>query len=136
MPFASSLHTEHLPDHPGWRKLDAPLIYRERLRVRGATVHETFVVPRGFVTDLASIPRLLWVVLPPIGENERAAVLHDWLYTTGKVSRARADAIFRRAMAEDGVGFFTRWTMWAGVRLGGWAHWKRRRGPARKNRSS
>ncbi|MBK5931416.1 hypothetical protein CCR82_13035 [Halochromatium salexigens] len=27
----------------------------------------------------ASIPRLLWPLLPPVGRSGKAAVIHDWL---------------------------------------------------------
>jgi hypothetical protein len=38
------------------------------------------------------------------------------------------DAIFRRVMREGGVGFVTRWIMWAGVRWGAVANPARRPG--------
>ncbi len=61
--------------------------------------------PRGFVTDLASIPRLFWSVLAPDDQYAYAAVIHDWLYWTGQyrgqpLSRRSADAIMVAAMRE------------------------------------
>ena len=44
--------------------------------------HDPIVVPRGFVTDLASIPRPFWSWLPPDGPWAKAAVIHDFLYYT------------------------------------------------------
>lgn len=86
-----------------------------------------FVVPAGFETDFASVPRLFWTVIGhPAGRYAQAAVLHDWLYSTQAVSRARADALFREAMAVLGVPAWQRWTMWAGVRVGGWAAYEGR----------
>ncbi|UHG93377.1 DUF1353 domain-containing protein [Spirosoma oryzicola] len=38
------------------------------------------VVPRGYVTDFASVPMLLWGVFPPIGRHNRATILHDYWY--------------------------------------------------------
>lgn len=78
-------------------------------------------VPAGFVTDFASIPRALWVVLPPTGGYGKAAVVHDAIYRTPSLpfTRGQADGIFRDAMADLGVGWFTRQTMWLGVRAGG-----------------
>lgn len=86
-----------------------------------------FDVPEGFVTDFASVPRLLWGLFPPYGRHTRAAVVHDWLYATGEVSRADADGIFRRIMRECGVGRVRRWIMYAALRLFGWAAWRRHR---------
>lgn len=37
-------------------------------------------VPAGTVTDLASVPRLLWAVFPPHGRWAKAAIIHDYLY--------------------------------------------------------
>ena len=71
--------------------------------LRQELIYETDIgykitVPAGFVTDLASIPRPLWVLWPPFGKYTRAAVIHDWLYDMhrkgGKhYSRCYADAI-------------------------------------------
>lgn len=96
-------------------------------------------VPSGFVTDFASIPRGLWNLFPPIGRYGKAAVLHDYLYqkrivTDSRyldgawfVTRAEADHIFLEAMQVLGVGFFTRYVIYAGVRVGGWLTWNKYR---------
>lgn len=70
--------------------LDRPLVWNDGKR--------RFAVPAGFVTDLDSVPRLpvIWLLLK--GRSRAAAVLHDWLYSEGLVSRREADAIFFAAM--------------------------------------
>lgn len=97
---------------------------------------EAVRVPRGFVTDFASIPRVLWNVLPPAGPYGKAAVLHDWLYQqravhklglTSYVGRAEADAILLEAMTVLNVGRVTRQLIYRGVRVGGWLTWNRYR---------
>lgn len=99
-----------------------------------------FHIPAGFRTDFASIPRILWSLIPPQGRHAKAAVIHDWLYvnaptvttrwrfgrTERTLTRREADGVFRRVMKESGVGW-KRWVMWLGVRLGGWAGWHQRR---------
>lgn len=95
-----------------------PLVYR------GNT--ETFIVPSGFVTDFASVPRLLWNLVPPYGRYTKAAVLHDYFYITQAISRKDADGLFLRTMKELGVSRPLRKVMWAAVRLGGRFVWKRR----------
>jgi hypothetical protein len=78
------------------------------------------VVPAGFVTDFASIPRLFWTLVGhPAGRYAQAAVLHDFLYSSRAVPRGEADRIFREAMQVLGVPAWQRWAIWAGVRLGG-----------------
>lgn len=100
---------------------------------------DVITVPRGFVTDLASIPRLVSGALPPDGPWTKAAVIHDCLYYTrggqdlwhGRrcisraqpYTRAEADDILREAMADRGVGVVDRNIIWSGVRLGGHAGW-------------
>lgn len=85
-----------------------------------------FVVPRGFVTDLASIPKVLRNVLDVNDKHRRAAVLHDYLYVTQQVTRAEADALFLEAMGVVGVEAPKRYIMWAAVRTGGWIYWNKR----------
>jgi hypothetical protein len=83
--------------------------------------------PRGFVSDLASVPRLLWFLFPPSGNYAPAAIIHDWLYAAQTVSRARADWIFLDAMRAEGVNWFARWALYFGVRAGGWFPWYKKR---------
>ena len=81
------------------------------------------VIPAGFITDGASVPRGLWNLFPPFGKYNKASLLHDYLYQFGTMTRAQADWCFLEAMKELGVGFLTRWAMYFGVRAGGWVAW-------------
>lgn len=97
---------------------------------------QVFHIEPDFPTDLASVPRLFWALLPPAGIYEKAAVLHDWFCVhlargDAPVNARDADGIFRRVMREEGVGFLTRWAMWAGVRWGALTNRHRSRGIAR-----
>ena len=85
-------------------------------------------VPKDYVTDFASIPRLLWVLLPPTGRSYgKAAVIHDYLYTYGGqipnsevvFSKRDADRIFLEAMRLLGVRGIKRTIMYWAVRLFG-----------------
>jgi len=80
-------------------------------------------VPIGFKTDLASVPRLFWALIPPHGRYIRAAIIHDYLYIHKPVSRSIADRIFLDLMRRDGVPRWKRWIMYSAVRLGGWKGW-------------
>ncbi len=79
----------------------------------------TIRVPAGFVSDFASVPRFFWRVLPPWGRYSPAAVIHDHLYSTGKVSRADADRAFLTLMQRLGVPAWKRTVMYWAVRLFG-----------------
>ncbi|WP_199226644.1 DUF1353 domain-containing protein [Acidovorax sp. HMWF029] len=80
-------------------------------------------VPQGFVTDLASVPRLPLAFFLAGGLAHAAAVLHDWLYTTHQTDRATADAVFREAAQACGVSPWRAWVMWLGGRAGGASSW-------------
>jgi hypothetical protein len=56
------------------------LIDDEPLRAIGVKVTNNRIsVPKGFKTDLASVPRLLWNLIAP-WDVARAAIIHDLLY--------------------------------------------------------
>jgi hypothetical protein len=79
--------------------------------------------PTGFLTDLASTPRIPIVYEVCGNVATKAAVVHDYLYTSGRESRAIADAVLREAAALAGVSWWQCWAMWAGVRVGGGSHY-------------
>lgn len=82
----------------------------------------TYLVPKGFVTDLASIPRWFWSILPPQRTEFIApAIMHDFIYhSPNGLSRRMADIAFYQGLREEGVDKTTSFKMWLGVRLGGW----------------
>lgn len=81
-------------------------------------------VPKGFVTDFASIPQAFWSAgLSPNGLYSKAAVVHDYLYWTQTCSRAQADNLLMIAMKESGVSTGTRLLVYEGVRAGGEGAW-------------
>ncbi len=82
-------------------------------------------VPAGFLTDFASVPRLMWRVMPPTGTYGKAAVVHDFLYrTAGMATKAEADSVFLEAMTALGVNRVVRYSMYWGVRLFGGCSYK------------
>lgn len=62
------------------------------------------IVPVGFKTDLASIPRALrnLPAFDPDGPSRRAAVAHDWLYWWQGLGKEYADHFLHTAMLADG----------------------------------
>ena len=91
-------------------------------------VTQMITVPDGFRHDLSSIPRLFRSIIPQIGNQNRASVLHDYLYVMEPewCTRRIADAIFLEGMKADGVNWLRRNIMWAAVRAGGWYLWERK----------
>lgn len=85
------------------------------------------VVPRGFITDLASVPRALRAVLDVNGPSRAPAVLHDFCYCAQETkTRKEADELFLTALEACGVGLIERRMFYAGVRAGGWVYWRKR----------
>lgn len=97
------------------------------------------VVPAGFQTDFASIPRPFWLFLPPSGAYNLAGIIHDFLYSKGvdginedgeeeegECSRFLADVLFREAMKTLGVPLWKRVMMYYALRAFGWIAWRTR----------
>lgn len=90
-----------------------------------------FTVFKNFITDWASIPRVLWPVFSPYKPQYlRAALFHDYLYESHRVSREMADRIFFDLLMEDGCYLATAYMFWSGVRVGGYFAYKS--GPSRQ----
>lgn len=144
--FLTKLRVERLPNKNGrkqWQLTDW-LIYESK------TVG-LILVPPGYVTDFASVPRLPLIYLLFGGQSDEEATLHDYLYSvphstgTGQVvTRDLADKLLRGAryacsrvdMSDyDNVNpmniysniwaYFSAWCFWAGVRLVGWRYWQK-----------
>lgn len=95
---------------------------------------EAIVIPAGMTTDLASIPPVLWPLLPPDGAYGQASGPHDLCYQThgtfiwhGHILRTRLEPYARRdcddMLLEGMVALHVpRWEqtlVYDGVRLGG-----------------
>ena len=84
-------------------------------------------VPAGFVTDGESVPRFLWSWQRPFGRGLRAAIPHDADYRFQTRLRKEADHKFYDRHILLGVGKGKSYTLWLGLRLGGWVTWRKRR---------
>ncbi len=125
--FIGNLELDYMRDargafltNPSGRQLfilDAPFSYESDLL--GCIV----TVPKGFVTDLASIPRLPIVYLMLNGIADQAGVVHDFLYSSGLIPRDKADAVLKEACIVLGVSAWKANIIWAGVRAFGGDHY-------------
>ena len=120
--FRGSLYTEFLPPRY-WRLTEALKLNTDSLHdvdkqmlneIPGikCTKAGMITVPEGYITDLASVPRICWAFIAPF-DVARAAVIHDILYEkiNGAFKRGQiptkkhrelyrtiADNIFRQGM--------------------------------------
>lgn len=87
--------------------------------VGDADSSEVIIVPVGYVTDFASVPRGLWNVFPPLGPWARAAIVHDYICDTEALraiySSKDAAKIFKEAMEVLGVPAWKRQIMYQAV---------------------
>ena len=95
--------------------------------VGGLDTGDHIIVPKGFQTDFASVPRVFWRILPPDGQYTQAAVLHDYLYNKQDRSRKECDDIFFEAMGVLKVDEWKRVLMYHAVRTFGWLPWGNKR---------
>jgi hypothetical protein len=86
-------------------------------------------VPKSFITDGASVPHSLQWLYNPFGKYIKAAVIHDYLYSTYNntgINRTLADKIFRHIMQETGVDNRTVRRFYTAVRCFGETSWNKK----------
>jgi len=108
--------------------LQKPLLYYSSL-LKSLGKQPQVVVPEGFETDLASVPRLPFLYALWGGRAHREGVVHDYLYRKDSmppVGRSVADRVFLEAMDVRGKPWNVRWPMYLGVRIGGWTAYHKR----------
>ena len=111
----------------------------------------TYFIPKGFVFDGASVPKLFWSVLSPVGLLLIQGIIHDYAYKFGYVwivdmiqgaivdkrkfgvgkPRNFWDRLFKEVGREVNGVNIVNWIAWAAVRVGGWLAWNghRKRDP-------
>ncbi len=87
---------------------------------------DIITVPVGFITDLASVPKILWSILPPHGKWAKAAIIHDYLYSVHNnfKTRTQSDKVFLEGMKVLEVPYIKRILMYLAVRLCGSSSFK------------
>lgn len=128
---------ERFPVHLDMRKLEG---FNWQLRQDFVFISPTWgtlVVPRGFVTDLASVPWFARWYVSRDGDHLKAAVIHDYAYAKdsilapisrgqwGRLDRRAADRLFLEAMKVRGVRPAKAQVIYAAVRLGGGRSFRR-----------
>ena len=85
----------------------------------------SYIVPKGFISDGASIPKMFWSLIAPCidGRTIRAAVIHDYLYHTGILSRADADKVFLNYLLQDDFPLIKSYICYGAVRVFGSSHY-------------
>ena len=89
------------------------------LKYQSFILNDIIIVPKGFITDKASVPRIPIIYFFFGDRAHREAVIHDYLYQSHITTKKIADKIFLEAMKVRKKNFFIRWCMYLGVVIGG-----------------
>jgi hypothetical protein len=91
-------------------------------------------VPKGFMTDFASIPWVFrWWQTGSVGPQRIASYFHDYMYAEQVVSRKESDRVFREVMKatrprggriRDASSWMKRNIMWGALRVVGCFAWR------------
>ncbi len=120
--FLTELDVRLKDDDTIWEIL-SPLIYE-------SDIIGKIKVPKGFLTDFASVPRIPIAYRLYGDRAHRESVLHDYLYCIDSVPQAtysQANNVFFEAMTVRGKPWGVRHAMYWGVVLGGWPHYHKRK---------
>lgn len=94
--------------------------------IRTSNHHYEFSIPYGYLTDGATVPRIMWSFVPLWDECTSAVVIHDylcnqkWIKIDGiakTIDRKTVDDIFLGVMEFNGVNKMKRYTIYNAVRL-------------------
>lgn len=134
-----SRYIDPLKPSKWWQRLLSFLFDRPQyILLKSLTIRlrsgDVIKIPEGFIWDLSSVPRILWWILPPDGDFELAALIHDYLYKSKLWPQKKADEeMFAWSKAVAGTegrnswSDIDNWIRYAGVRAFGWAVYKRRK---------
>lgn len=108
--FHTTLDVRLLPetDNPKWQLINQLVFFSE-------VMDEFICVPEGFITDFVSFEPLKNV-------GQRAAVVHDYLYSCSDIDRKTADRVLLEALECTGVDQDLAAAMYDAVRLFGGGH--------------
>ena len=109
-PFKVKVHNQQLKDKP-FEVADSFYYYPD--------IYPNIIIniPVGYRTDFASIPRVFWSILPPVGRYSKAAVVHDYLIDETDIDIKKINKIFLEAMEVLGVNIVTRHIIYASVQF-------------------
>jgi hypothetical protein len=113
--FLTDLDVRLLDDDRIW-ELNSRLVYESNL------LDKKIIVPEGFQTDFASVPRLPFLYTLWGDKAHREGVIHDYLYRIDSdpmVSFDLANKVFFEAMAVREKPWYIKHPMFWGVCLGG-----------------
>lgn len=112
--------------------------YTVRFKLDNEDEYRNITVPRGMLTDLASVPSVGRSVVGRVGPHLEASIVHDFLYIAWQDLEGRgprdedrefADKLMRVAMEKAGVSGWKRFLVYNAVKWGGRGVYRRKDEP-------
>jgi len=104
------------------------LIENVRIELSDGT---TLLIPKGYIFDGSSVPRVFWSLLPPHGTDIYSALVHDYLFTIRQLgymgySLSFVDREYLRFCLDDNyrTGVLRPYILFLGVKLFSWMFWR------------
>jgi hypothetical protein len=113
-------------------KMDAPIVMQHPRDVGNWILASAWLyrdgntereIPRGFVFDFASVPKLFWNIISPTELGDKGPLEHDWEYRNGIGPRRKADKRLMAYMEKRGIKWWKRQAAYQLVRAWGWRSW-------------
>lgn len=108
MLLKSGVKVEVLLPQKWWQRPKYQLL--ESIQCAGHTV------PRNFISDGATVPRLFWPLFPPIGRYLKATLVHDYTLSLG-IDRKQCDSWFKACLIDLGIRPWRANAMYQAVRI-------------------
>lgn len=123
--FLTKLEVEQIEDssHEGrgtWKLMEELGYHSDLLGI--------ITVPKGFVTDFASVPRIPLLFDIAGARGNLAGTVHDFLYDSScelPVTRKQADGVLREALIVQGVSKWIAFGMYLAVRVFASSHYRK-----------
>ena len=129
--FHKRPHIEYIGGKRPWQLVTECVYITEVEQAREAYPLGVIIIPAGYKTDLASVPRIPGIYWRVGGKAVLPSIVHDWLFECGDpdLTRKAADKVFLEAMNDqlDPRWASTRRIMYRAVRLFGGAAWRKYR---------
>lgn len=113
--FINELKVKHTNQLRG-KKMTRVVILESSFGYHSKLLGRDVVVPIGFSSDGASIPKALQWIYHPFGKYLEAAVVHDWFCVKKQIDSITAAKVFEEAMKVCGVNRWRRMKMHFAVR--------------------
>jgi hypothetical protein len=102
--------------------------FEVQIKTKRPRTSRLITIRKGFVTDLASVPRIMWACYSPNDARTiPAAILHDYLYRYKlDFTRKEVDDMFYFALVKGHTKPRTALKYYIGVRLFGWMFYQKK----------